>query len=151
MHCHCQTTDCTVASGKICTHRWPSTSWNQRQNFHKETMCDEESGELKPAGTAEQEGCSRLKCKTEQRKEQGEIHLNKDSNRTRTLLERSRTDEERVHDKGLFEMKCQMRCGSDAVKPNGAMQVLKKNCLRQERSAEKDSDRGHLSQGKPML
>lgn len=42
------------------------------------------------------------------------------------------TDEQRTHDKGQFEMKCQSRRTNHAVKLDRVMQVLKMNCLRQE-------------------
>ena len=51
--CHSQTQDCTGASGQCqcCSpvsyaNRWLSTSWSHREDFQKETRCDEDSGKL---------------------------------------------------------------------------------------------------------
>lgn len=59
-------------------HRWPSTSWSWREDFQKETRCDKESGELKPAGNS---GAGRMLLVLKKRKEQGEIHLNMEMTR----------------------------------------------------------------------
>lgn len=51
-------------------------------------------------------------------------------------LDGDMTDEQRTHDKGQFEMKCQRRRANHAVKLDRVMQVLKMNCLRQEREVQ---------------
>lgn len=72
----------------------------------------------------------------EQRKVHGEIDTNIVLNWIRRPLDGGMTDKQRTHDKGQFEMKCQRRRANHAVKLDRVMQVLKMNCLRQEREAQ---------------
>lgn len=76
-----------------------------------------------------------LQVKVEQRKVHEETDPNVVLNWTRRPLDGGMTDEQRIHDKGQFEMKCQRRRANHTVKLDRVMQVLKMNCLRQERSA----------------
>lgn len=77
-----------------------------------------------------------LQVKVEQRKVHGETDPNIVLNWIRRPLDGGKTDEQRTHDKGQFEMKCQRRQANHAVKLDRVMQVLKMNCLRQEREVQ---------------
>lgn len=76
-----------------------------------------------------------LQVKVEPRKARGETDPNIVLNWIRRPLDGGMTHEQRIHDKGQFEMKCQRRRANDAAKLDRVMQVLKMNCLRRERSA----------------
>lgn len=91
------------------------------------------------SGKAEQVGRSSSKCKLKQRKVQGEIDLNIILCWIWRLLDRARTDEQRTHDKGQFEVKCQMSWANHAFKSDSLRKIV---CHRREKFC-RDTEKKH--------